>query len=110
MHLYEEIGARLQSERKRLNLNQEQFANIVGVSKRTLASYEAGAREAGAQLLSLAASAGVDVLFVITGQRLPVAERVLAEDEMEIVNRVRDLGDEDKGAVMRLLMAFGRKP
>lgn len=110
MHLSEEIGARLQSERKRLNLNQDQFSAIVGVSKRTLASYEAGAREAGAVLLNLAASAGVDVLFVLTGQRLPVGEHVLAEEEMEIVSRVRELGDEDKGALKRLLMAFGRRP
>ncbi|AUG04860.1 transcriptional regulator [Pseudomonas sp. 09C 129] len=104
------MGARLQSERKRLNLTQEQFAGLVGVSKRTLASYEAGSREAGALLLSHSASAGVDVLYVVTGQRLPVAERELATDEIEIVSRVRDLDDEDKGAVMRLLKAFSRKP
>ncbi|MGF6590723.1 helix-turn-helix domain-containing protein [Pseudomonas sp. 2835] len=110
MHLSEEIGARLQSERKRLNLNQEQFAGIVGVSKRTLASYEAGTREPGALLLNLAACAGVDVLFVITGQPLPVSERELSVDEIEMVNHVRELGEEDKGAVRRLLMAFSRKP
>ncbi|MNJ15712.1 transcriptional repressor DicA [compost metagenome] len=109
MHLSEEIGARLQSERKRLNLNQEQLASIVGVSKRTLASYESGAREAGAVLLNLAAAAGLDVLYVITGNRLPVAERVLSVDEMEMVEHVRALGDEDKGAVTRLLRAFGHK-
>ena len=109
MHLSEEIGARLQSERKRLNLNQEQFANIVGVSKRTLASYESGSREAGSVLLNLAAGAGVDVLYVVTGQRLPVAERTLLIEELEMVAHVRGLGEEDRGAVKRLLRAFGNK-
>ena len=109
MHLSEEIGARLQSERKRLNLNQEQLASVVGVSKRTLASYESGAREAGAVLLNLAAAAGLDVLYVITGNRLPVSERVLSADEMEMVEHVRSLGDEDRSAVTRLLRAFGDK-
>ncbi len=109
MHLSEEIGARLQSERKRLNLNQDQLASIVGVSKRALASYESGSREAGSLLLNLAASAGVDVLYVVTGQRLPVGEKTLAPEELEMVQHVRALGSEDKSAVARLLRAFSHK-
>lgn len=109
MHLSEEIGARLQSERKRLNLNQEQLANIVGVSKRTLASYESGAREAGSLLLNHAATVGVDVLYVVTGQHLPVVEKTLSAEELEMVQHVRALGAEDKEAVRRLLRAFSVK-
>lgn len=99
MHLLEEIGARLQAERKRLDLTQEQFALVVGVSKRTVASYESGAREAGAALLSLAAEAGVDVLYVVTGSRTPQAADGLSSDEALLIERFRGMSAEGRATV-----------
>ncbi|MDH1526722.1 helix-turn-helix domain-containing protein [Pseudomonas mosselii] len=109
MHLLEEMGARLQAERKRLGLTQDELAFIVGVSKRTLASYEAGTREPGAALLNHATAAGVDVLYVVTGQRVPTPEVSIGADEMEALQQIRALSAEDRGAVGRLLAAFSRK-
>ncbi|TDJ76977.1 XRE family transcriptional regulator [Pseudomonas putida] len=99
MHLLEEIGARLQAERKRLDLTQDQMAALVGVSKRTLASYEAGTREAGALLLNLAVGAGVDVLFVLTGVPSPQAADSLSTGEAQLVERYRRMSHEAQGTI-----------
>lgn len=106
MHLLEEIGARLQAERKRLDLTQDQMAALVGVSKRTLASYEGGTREAGAALLNLAAGAGVDVLYVLTGAPSPQAADSLSAEEAEFVVMLRGMTDSDKAVLGRTAQAF----
>lgn len=106
MHLLQEIGARLQAERKRLDLTQDQMAALVGVSKRTLASYEAGTREAGAGLLNLAAAAGVDVLFVLTGAPSPQAAESLSAEEAEFVGMLRCIAAGDRGVLKRTAQAF----
>ena len=46
---------------------------------------------------------------MVIGQRLPVTEPTLSSDEIEMVEHVRSLDDEDKGAVKRLLRAFSHK-
>lgn len=63
------INERLKSERERLGLTQPVFAEIAGASKRTLIDWEKGVSSPTAVQLSTLASAGVDVLFVVTGQR-----------------------------------------
>lgn len=98
MHLLEEIGARLQAERKRLGLTQDELAFIVGVSKRTLASYEAGTREAGAALLNHAVAAGVDVLFVVTGEKAPPVGEFTAA-EVKLLERYRQMSAEGRATV-----------
>lgn len=108
MHLLEEIGARLQAERKRLDLTQDQMAALVQVSKRTLASYEGGAREPGALTLNLAAGAGVDVIYVLTGAPSPQAADSLTAEEAEFVNMLRGMADSDKAVLGRTAQAFAR--
>lgn len=108
MHLLEEIGARLQAERKRLDLTQDQMASLVGVSKRTLASYEGGAREPGAALLNLAAGAGVDILYVLTGAPLPQAADSLSAEEVEFVALLRRMDESDQAVMKRTAKAFAR--
>lgn len=44
------------------------MADAVGISREMWAKYEAGA-EPGANALSLASAAGVDVVYILTGQR-----------------------------------------
>lgn len=110
MHIAEEIGARLQEERKRLKLNQDELGNLLGVSRRTIAAYEAGASEAGMVLLSNAAKVGFDILYVITGERMPEQEGVLMVEELELLMHVRSAAEEDQGAIKRLAKAISRSP
>ncbi|EPL07397.1 helix-turn-helix transcriptional regulator [Pseudomonas sp. FP1911] len=103
------MGERLKEERQRIGANQTVLAEKCGVTKNTQLAYEKGDRNPDTAYLAAAAGVGVDVLYVITGQRLPVPEGALSGEEMEMVEHVRALDDEDKGAVKRLLRAFNHK-
>ena len=61
------IGARLKSERLRLGLSQAASGGIGGIEVNTQGLYESGKRMPRADYLALIALAGVDVLFVVTG-------------------------------------------
>jgi transcriptional regulator with XRE-family HTH domain len=63
-------GDRLREERERTGLNQVAFAALGGVKKLAQINYEKGERSPDADYLAGLAAAGVDVLYVITGQRL----------------------------------------
>jgi len=107
LHLSEIIGARLQEERKRLGLNQEQMAEKLGVSKRTQAGYEAGTSEPGAIYLSRAVGeVGLDGLYVITGHRTADNVDTLSEKESMIVEQYRAIAESDQLAVHRIIGAM----
>lgn len=64
------IGVRIKEERSRLGLNQPDFAEIAGVSKRTLIDWEKDASSPNAVHLSALSKAGVDVQYIITGEKI----------------------------------------
>src|SRR5882757_8583039 len=68
--LRKESGARLREERMRLKLSQEAFAEKVGVHRRTQLNYEAGEREPDAAYYEAAASLGIDLPYVLEGERI----------------------------------------
>lgn len=63
------IGERLKEERDRLGMTQPQFAEAAGAAKRTLIEWEKGATAPNAVQLSALDAIGVDVLYVVTGER-----------------------------------------
>ena len=63
------IGDRLKEERERIGLSQEKLGAVGGVQKRAQINYEAGVRHPDAAYLSAVAEAGLDVLYILTGQR-----------------------------------------
>lgn len=71
------IGARLSEERKALGLSKTAFAKKLGIHRNTQGNYESGAREPEAAYLAAAATAGVDVGYVLTGTRADLANRIL---------------------------------
>ena len=103
------IGDRLKEERERLGFNQTEFAAKAGASKNSQYNYEKGERSPDAGYLAAVAEQGVDVFYVVTGNRLPMPADALSAEELEMVQHVRGLDDEDKGAVTRLLRAFSHK-
>ena len=64
------FGARLAEERKRLGLKQAEFANLVGTDVPKQSLYENDRRELRADYLARLADAQVDVVYVLTGQRM----------------------------------------
>jgi len=64
------FGARLAEERKRLGLKQAEFAALVGTDVPKQSLYENDRRELRADYLARLAAAKVDVVYVLTGQRM----------------------------------------
>lgn len=64
-----QIGARLKEERERLGLTQQTFSALAGAGKRTLITWESGETSPNAVQLSALAAAGVDALYLLTGNR-----------------------------------------
>ncbi|WP_134163314.1 helix-turn-helix domain-containing protein [Pseudomonas citronellolis] len=78
------FGDRLRLERERLGLSQEALGEIGGVKKLAQINYEKGKRHPDSEYLAAIAGAGVDVLYLLTGQRssgqsIAVASPHLAE-------------------------------
>lgn len=105
-----EIGSRLKKERVRLGLNQTEMGEIGGVAKNTQHNYEKGERNPDSAYLAAVAAAGVDVLYVLTGQRTPQAEQALSVREQTVVYNFRVLSEADKAAMQRLSGALAKSP
>lgn len=63
------IGDRLRGERERMGLSQPKFAELARTTKQTLFSWESGKTAPDGFQLAAFAAAGVDVLYVLTGER-----------------------------------------
>ena len=63
------IGKRLKEERERLKLSQTSFGEIAGMGKTTVIAWERGTAYPNAAFLEASANFGVDVYYVITGER-----------------------------------------
>ena len=101
------IGERLKEERKRLGLNQTQFADVAGVQISAQTNYETGKRSPDAAYLTALAAAGVDILYVLTGQRGGV---VLTPREQAMLGKYRGLPGPAQDAAQTLLGALAQPP
>ncbi len=72
------VYLRLKEERERLSLSQNQMAAIAGVTGRSQQNYESGKRAPDSNYLAALSQAGVDVLYIITGERMINNPRVQA--------------------------------
>lgn len=81
------FGVRLREERKKLKLNQLEFAAIADTTKQTLYSWETDKTAPPVDRLAQFAQAGVDVGYVITGVRTPDPSTPLS-DEFIYINRM----------------------
>ncbi|WP_148716665.1 helix-turn-helix domain-containing protein [Chitinolyticbacter meiyuanensis] len=95
-------GQRIRDERLRLGLNQEAFAEACGIARRTFANYEAGEQSPNAVCLKQWAAIGVDVLYVVTGERTPVA---LSMDEQHLIAAYRSSPLQARSAALVALLA-----
>lgn len=100
------IGERLRDERIRLGLNQTDMAALAGVTKTTQLNYEKGTRSPDAAYLAAVSAAGIDVLYVLTGNRVPMAAETLSEKESSMVEKYRSLGAADRASLDRLVDAL----
>ncbi|KVE64663.1 transcriptional regulator [Burkholderia vietnamiensis] len=98
------IGNRLKEERMRIGMSQAEFATLGGLGKQAQLNYESGARSPDANYLAALANVGVDVLYVITGDR---AQRpTVPDDEAELLEGFRQLNDVGRTAVQASVNGF----
>lgn len=93
------IGERIREERFRLDMQQLAFAEACDVSRGALLKWEKGDASPNAGALALMAGLGVDVLYVVTGQRGGAGENTLAPAERDLLNAWRNAKPEVKAAL-----------
>jgi transcriptional regulator with XRE-family HTH domain len=94
------FGERLRAERKRLNMNQDDFAAVGGVKKLAQVTYEQDKRFPDAGYLMAIAAIGVDTAYVLSGA---VASDALSKDEEELVLGYRTLDIRGKAGVLGMI-------
>lgn len=92
-------------ERKRLKLSQAAMGEIGGVHANAQRNYEKGVRNPDAAYLAAVAEKGVDVLYVLTGQR-SIREAGLAPDEAALINNYRHSSPERRASLDEVGRAF----
>ncbi|ROQ62192.1 transcriptional regulator with XRE-family HTH domain [Pseudomonas protegens] len=104
------IGERLKEERARLGFNQAEFAAFAGVAKTSQFNYEKGERSPDAAYLAAIAEKGVDVLYVVTGDRRPVPADSISAGELLLLDYYRLMTHDDKQALVRMAYALAKTP
>lgn len=94
------FGDRLRDARKRLGLNQTDFAASGGVQKRAQVSYEQNERFPDVAYLMSIREIGVDVFYLLLCE---VGSPTLSSEEAALVKGFRDLDLRGKVGVMALL-------
>lgn len=99
----EGIGIRLKSERKRLDLSQQELGALGGIEANAQGLYERGKRFPNAGYLGSVAKAGVDVLFVITGTRKVLALDAITAGDTKLLRELDGLPEDVQEDIKRLI-------
>ncbi|WP_010226708.1 helix-turn-helix domain-containing protein [Pseudomonas donghuensis] len=102
------IGERLREERARLGFNQAEFAAFAGVAKTSQFNYEKGERSPDAAYLAAVAVKGVDVLYVVTGERKAIPASCLTPEAKEFFEVYQQVSESDREVLFRTAQAFAK--
>lgn len=102
------IGERLKEERARLGFNQAEFAAFAGVAKTSQFNYEKGERSPDAAYLAAVAEKGVDVLYVVTGERKALPSTCLSQEAKEFFEVYQQVAESDREVLLRTAQAFAK--
>ncbi|MEQ1975003.1 MULTISPECIES: helix-turn-helix transcriptional regulator [unclassified Xenorhabdus] len=100
------IGFRLREERTRLNLTQAELADIGGIHKNTQGNYENNQKSPDAKYLERLAALGVDILYIITGNRSSRPD--ISIDEKILVENYRAMNEESRRNMQAVGSAFAQ--
>lgn len=101
------FGERLKAERKRLGLKSMELAQIGNVGAVAQSNYERGKRHPDSVYLAAIAAVGVDVQYVLTGQRS--AEPVLTPEEKNLLDAWQNAPQAVRAAALAALQAGAKK-
>lgn len=94
-----EFAERLRSMRRTAGLSQEGFGALGGVSRNAQFTYESGGRYPDVEYLLRLSSAGVDIVYLLTGEK--AAARMGAE-ETRLTDAFAACADEDRQRLVEL--------
>lgn len=97
-----DLGSRLKEERKRLGLSQQDFGSIGGVEANAQGKYESGERIPRSDYLAALGKKGIDIMYVLSGERTPIATDTLNEAERAVITHYRALSEDDREAISQL--------
>jgi transcriptional regulator with XRE-family HTH domain len=97
-----EFGSRLREVRKRLGLSQQEFGSIGGVEANAQGKYESGERTPRSDYLAALNKEGIDVLYILSGKKMPMATECLSDAERRIILHYRVLNENDQEAISQL--------
>jgi transcriptional regulator with XRE-family HTH domain len=104
------MGERLASERERLGFKQPEFALLGGAKPRTLQDWERGIAAPSSEFLALVGQHGVDLLYVLTGQRTPAASPAdLTAEEHALIDNYKHADEEGRAAARRVLSSLAKQ-
>jgi transcriptional regulator with XRE-family HTH domain len=83
-----DIGRRLKEERLTVGMSQPAFAEVGGVKKLTQIAYEQGKRSPDAKYLAAVFQLGVDVGYILSGERAGKGAGNLDKEVIAIVSKV----------------------
>jgi transcriptional regulator with XRE-family HTH domain len=95
------VAARLREERQKKALNQERFGELGGVGRHSQAEYESGKTAPNTDYLLRLAGHGVDIGYVLTGERKLAA---LSARETAIVAAYRSLTSDWQAILEKALL------
>ncbi len=99
-----EFSARLKAERQRTGLNQKDFGQIAGVGLQTQSRYETSETQPNAEYLAALAQAGVDILYLLTGQRSEGPR--LSRETSDLVTELEQLPKHMREAALTVVKAL----
>ena len=97
-----DLGSRLKEARKRMGLSQQEFGAIGGVEANAQGKYESGERIPRSDYLAALKKKGIDVLYILSGEKTPMANESLSDAERSIITHYRVLNEGDQGAISQL--------
>ncbi|EBV0925932.1 transcriptional regulator [Salmonella enterica] len=97
-------GERLKEERKRLGFSQTDFAQMVGASYKSQLRWEKDESSPGADALGIWANVGLDVLYVVTGQRSQGVFDIpkMSPEKLALVEAFDGMSEENKRALLQI--------
>ncbi len=110
---------RLRDERQRLGLSQTELAEAGGVTKKTQGLYERGDRSPSADYLMAVSTVGMDLPYLLSGNRLvSLCSSNTSSDELiseavpchELDVGLSSLGNQQRDLVTQLISALSEKP
>ncbi|KWI64102.1 XRE family transcriptional regulator [Burkholderia stagnalis] len=101
------FAERLREERQRLGLNQTDFAASGGVKRDAQQNYESGSRRPDSSYLEAIAALGVDVAYLLKGQR---NASELSADEEVLIAGYRSLDAQGRAGVLGMIGGMTQVP